>query len=79
MRYEPAIDVAALRAIDTHVHVQSDSTGRRALPDDLLAAMDAYFGHASRDLDIDGLAEYYRGLNMAAVVFTVDALSLIHI
>jgi len=72
-RYEPAIDVAALRAIDTHVHVQSDSTGRRSLPDDLLAAMDAYFGHAPRDLDIDQLAEYYRGLNMAAVVFTVDA------
>ena len=73
MRYEPAIDVAAIRAIDTHVHVQSDSTGRRSLPDELLAAMDAYFGHAPRDLDIDELADYYRGLNMAAVVFTVDA------
>jgi uncharacterized protein len=72
-RYEPAVDVASLRAIDTHVHVQSDSTGRRSLPDDLLAAMDAYFGHAPRDLDIDELAAYYRGLNMAAVVFTVDA------
>jgi predicted TIM-barrel fold metal-dependent hydrolase len=73
VRYEPAIDVAAIHAIDTHVHVQSDSTGRRSLPDDLLAAMDAYFGHAPRDLDIDELAAYYRGLNMAAVVFTVDA------
>jgi len=73
VRYEPAIDVAAIRAIDTHVHVQSDSTGRRSLPDELLAAMDAYFGHAPRDLDIDELADYYRGLNMAAVVFTVDA------
>ena len=72
-RYEPAIDVAAIRAIDTHVHVQSDSTGRRALPADLLAAMDAYFGHAPRDLTIDELAGYYRGLGMAAVVFTVDA------
>ncbi|WP_395639387.1 amidohydrolase family protein [Pseudolysinimonas sp.] len=72
-RYEPAIDVAAIRAIDTHVHVQSDSTGRRSLPDELLAAMDAYFGHASRDLTIDELADYYRGLKMAAVVFTVDA------
>jgi predicted TIM-barrel fold metal-dependent hydrolase len=72
-RYEPAIDVAAVRAIDAHVHVQSDSTGRRSLPDELHAAMDAYFGHAPRDLDIDALAEYYRGLGMAAVVFTVDA------
>lgn len=72
-RYEPAIDVAAVRAIDTHVHVQSDSTGRRSLPDDLLAAMDAYFGHGPRDLTIDELAAYYRERSMAAVVFTVDA------
>jgi predicted TIM-barrel fold metal-dependent hydrolase len=72
-RYEPAIDVAAIRAIDTHVHVQTDSAGRQSLPDDLLAAMDAYFGNAPRDLQIDELAEYYRGLGMAAVVFTVDA------
>ena len=72
-RYEPAIDVASLRAIDTHVHVQSDSTGRRALPDELLAAMDAYFGHGPRDLTIDELADFYRERSMAAVVFTVDA------
>jgi predicted TIM-barrel fold metal-dependent hydrolase len=72
-RYEPAIDVAAIRAIDTHVHVQFDSTGRRALPDELLAAMDAYFGHAPRALDVDELAAYYRERSMAAVVFTVDA------
>jgi uncharacterized protein len=72
-RYEPALDVAALRAIDTHVHVQSDSTGRRSLPDELLAAMDRYFGHGPRDLPIDELADYYRERQMAAVVFTVDA------
>lgn len=72
-RYEPAIDVDAIRAIDTHVHVQFDSKGRRSLPDDLLAAMDAYFGHAPRALAIDELAQYYRDRSMAAVVFTVDA------
>jgi len=72
-RYESAIDVASLVAIDTHVHVQFDSTGRRALPDDLLAAMDAYFGHAPRALAVDELADYYRERSMAAVVFTVDA------
>lgn len=72
-RYEPAIDVDAIRAIDTHVHVQFDSQGRRSLPDDLLAAMDAYFGHAPRALAIDDLAQYYRDRSMAAVVFTVDA------
>ncbi|HEV7956833.1 MAG: putative metal-dependent TIM-barrel fold amidohydrolase [Microbacteriaceae bacterium] len=72
-RYEPAIDVSSLRAIDTHVHVQFDSTGRRPLPDDLLAAMDRYFGHAPRALSIDELADFYRERSMAAVVFTVDA------
>lgn len=72
-RYESAIDVAALTAIDTHVHVQFDSTGRRSLPDDLLNAMDAYFGHAPRALSVDELADYYRERRMAAVVFTVDA------
>ena len=72
-RYEPRIDVDGLTAIDAHVHVQSDSTGRRSLPDELHAAMDAYFGHAPRDLSIDELADYYRERTMAAVVFTVDA------
>jgi predicted TIM-barrel fold metal-dependent hydrolase len=72
-RYEPAIDLAAIRAIDMHVHVQFDSTGRRALPDELLAAMDSYFGHAPRALAVDELAGFYRERSIAAVVFTVDA------
>jgi predicted TIM-barrel fold metal-dependent hydrolase len=72
-RYEPAIDVSAIRAIDTHVHVQFDSSGRRSLPTDLLEAMDSYFGHAPRALSVDELAEFYRERSMAAVVFTVDA------
>lgn len=72
-RYEPAIDPDALSAIDTHVHVQFDSTGQRPLPADLLDAMDAYFGHAPRALSIDELAGFYRERSMAAVVFTVDA------
>jgi uncharacterized protein len=72
-RYECRVDPAAITAIDTHVHVQFDSTGHRSLPDDLLAAMDAYFGHAPRALAIDELADFYRERQMAAVVFTVDA------
>jgi predicted TIM-barrel fold metal-dependent hydrolase len=72
-RYEPAIDLAGVTGIDMHVHVQSDSQGRRSLPDDLLAAMDAYFGHANRDLTVDELADFYRERGLAAVVFTVDA------
>ena len=73
IRYEPAIDVDSLVAIDTHVHVQFDSAGQASLPAELLAAMDAYFGHPPRALSIDELAEYYRERSMAAVVFTVDA------
>jgi len=72
-RYEPAIDVAAITAIDTHVHVQSDSTGRHSLPTRLLDAMDAYFGQGAPALSVDELADYYRSRSMAAVVFTVDA------
>ncbi|WP_283248407.1 amidohydrolase family protein [Leucobacter allii] len=72
-RYAPRIELPAIRAIDTHVHVQFDSTGRRALPDALLDAMDAYFGHGPQALSVDELADYYREREMAAVVFTVDA------
>ncbi|HEY8589340.1 MAG TPA: amidohydrolase family protein [Naasia sp.] len=73
IRYEPAIDVTTIRAIDMHVHVQSDSTGRRSLPVELLDAMDAYFGQGAPALSVDELADYYRARSMAAVVFTVDA------
>lgn len=72
-RYEPAIDLEAIEAIDTHVHVQSDSSGRASLPSDLLAAMDAYFGHGEQNLSVPDLAAYYREQRLAAVVFTVDA------
>jgi predicted TIM-barrel fold metal-dependent hydrolase len=72
-RYEPAIDLSAITGIDMHVHVQSDSQGRKSLPQDLLDAMDAYFGHANRDLTVDELADFYRERGLAAVVFTVDA------
>lgn len=72
-RYEPAIDVAAVRAIDSHVHVQFDSTGRHSLPQELFDAMDRYFGQGTPALSVDDLAAYYRERSMAAVVFTVDA------
>ncbi|BDZ44642.1 amidohydrolase family protein [Naasia aerilata] len=72
-RYEPALDVASLRAIDMHVHIQRDSTGRQSLSQELLDGMDAYFGHSPRALNVDELADYYRERSMAAVVFTVDA------
>lgn len=67
------MDAGALRAIDTHVHIQVDSHGRSALPVALLEAMDAYFGQSDPVKDVDETAEFYRAQRIGAVVFTVDA------
>ena len=37
-RYEPAIDVDALEAIDVHVHIEVDGHGHSSLPPDLVEA-----------------------------------------
>lgn len=72
-RYETAVDPATIQGIDTHVHIQMDSTGRTALPQRILDAMDAYFGESTPPLDVAGTADYYRQRRLAAVVFTVDS------
>ena len=73
IRYEPAIDVEALTAIDVHVHVELDEHGHSSLPDDLAAAAAAYFHADGVEPGIDAIADYYRERRTAAVVFTVDA------
>lgn len=72
-RYEPALDLDSLIAIDTHVHIEGDEHGHNSLPNDLAAAVGAYFGNGGLRPELDAVAEYYRERNMAAVVFTVDA------
>ncbi|KAA9132990.1 amidohydrolase family protein [Microbacterium caowuchunii] len=72
-RYEPAIDIDAITAIDVHVHVEIDAHGHSSLPDDLADAAASYFSTEGPRPDIDGVAAYYRERKMAAVVFTVDA------
>lgn len=73
-RYEPAIDIAGITAIDVHTHIETDRAGRRfALDDELLAASAKYFKSGDRTPTIDQLAGHYRERRMAAVVFTVDA------
>jgi predicted TIM-barrel fold metal-dependent hydrolase len=67
------LDVAGLRAIDVHVHVSIDSTGRTASPPALTEALAAYFKSTEKPRDVDATAAYYRERQMAAVVFTVDA------
>ena len=73
-RYEPAVDLDAVAAIDVHVHVESDGHGHLALDQELLDASAAYFKSSeSRTPTVDDLAERYRAAGLAAVVFTVDA------
>lgn len=73
VRYEPAIDVDAITAIDIHVHIEDDGHGHNSLPDDLKAAAAKYFSTGDDGTDLDSVAAYYRERKMAAVVFTVDA------
>ncbi|UIN32265.1 amidohydrolase family protein [Microbacterium binotii] len=67
------MDLNAVTAIDVHVHVQIDDSGRTASPPALTAAMAAYFGSSEPPRTVDATAHYYRERRMAAVVFTVDA------
>lgn len=72
-RYEPALDLDALEAIDVHVHVEQGDHGHPSLPADLAAAAAAYFRSDGVTPDLASIAAYYRERRMAAVVFTVDA------
>ena len=73
-RYEPGVDLAAVSAIDVHVHVESDGHGHQSLDEELLDASAAYFrASENRTPDVAFLAGRYREAGMAAVVFTVDA------
>jgi uncharacterized protein len=73
MRYRSAIDVTAIEAVDTHVHLEMDSAGHRALPQLFFDASAKYFKTDERTPSVDRIAEVYRNHRMAAVVFTVDA------
>ena len=73
VRYECAVDVDAITAVDMHVHLEVDDCGHVAMPDDIMDASAKYFKAAERTPSIDSIAETYRGHGMAAVVFTVDA------
>lgn len=75
VRYEAAIDLAAITAIDTHVHIELGDDGHRSLPDDLTEAASKYFAAEASRPDLDSVAAYYRERRMAAVVFTVDAVT----
>src|SRR4051794_12506101 len=69
---ERSLDVAALDAIDVHVHVEIDLHGHLSLPDEHAEAAAKYFGTDHRLPTLPEIAAYYRERRMAAVVFTVD-------
>ena len=73
MRYELGIDVEKVDAIDMHVHLEVDSCGHASLPAALTEASAKYFKAEDRSPSLETIADTYRELNMAAVVFTVDA------
>jgi uncharacterized protein len=68
------MELDSLTAVDVHVHIEADSGGRYSLDDELMAASARYFraGH-DRTPTLPQVADLYRSLSMAAVVFTVDA------
>ena len=74
MKYQPAVDVAGIDAIDFHTHVEIDSAGHCAYDDELARATGQYFKLGTDYFaGVDDLAEAYRSHNAAAVVFTIDA------
>lgn len=71
--YRPEIDVDALVAIDTHVHIEVDDHGHGALPAAISEASAKYFKAEVAKPTLAEVAAYYRERRIAAVVFTVDA------
>ena len=66
------IDVAAVRAIDVHVHAEVSRAGHDPMPPELRAAAQRYFRDGGGTPTIDDVAAHYRERQMACVVFTVD-------
>ena len=71
-RYEPALDVDALEAIDLHVHIEVDDHGTVPSARTRRGREQGFSTDGPRP-DLDSVAAYYRQRGMAAVVFTVDA------
>jgi predicted TIM-barrel fold metal-dependent hydrolase len=66
------IDVAAVKAIDVHVHTERSRAGHDPLPPELRAAAARYFKSDEPLPTVDDVADYYRARGLAAVLFTID-------
>jgi predicted TIM-barrel fold metal-dependent hydrolase len=69
-----SIDLDKIVAIDVHTHAEIGKTGEDGLPPEWRAAAAKYFGEEGTPT-VEDVAAYYRERNMAAVVFTVDAVT----
>jgi predicted TIM-barrel fold metal-dependent hydrolase len=70
----PWVLTDSLTAVDVHVHIEADGRGHYSLDDELMAASATYFrADHDRTPTLPQIADMYRSLSMAAVVFTVDA------
>jgi len=69
-----SIDLDKIVAIDVHTHAEVGVTGEDGLPPAWRAAAAKYFGEEATPT-VEDVAAYYRERNMAAVVFTVDAVT----
>jgi uncharacterized protein len=68
------MQIDSLTAIDVHVHVEADGHGHYSMDGELMDASARYFrADHERTPTLEQIAETYRSLRMAAVVFTVDA------
>jgi predicted TIM-barrel fold metal-dependent hydrolase len=66
------IDLAAVTAIDVHVHTELSRDGHDPMPASLREAAARYFRSSEPLPTVDDVAAYYRERNMVAVLFTVD-------
>ena len=66
------IDLAAVRAIDVHVHTESTRDGHDPMPPVLRSAARRYFKSDEPLPTVDDVAAYYRERELACVLFTVD-------
>ena len=66
------IDLARIRALDVHTHVEVGLDGHDPMPPELRAAAERYFRGKVDRPNAEDVAAYYREREMACVVFTVD-------
>src|SRR5699024_8582487 len=72
-KYESNIDVEKISALDMHVHIEMDEQGHKPMPEVFYEASAKYFKAEDRTPSIDKIADTYRELDMATVVFVVAA------